>query len=789
MRIHRLRATITAALAAVLAACSADPQALNPDAALDAPASDPGPGLEVTPGDGLLLDAPPAPDVGPDVTAPPDADASASETTLADVPPAELSTRACEHVVTYAPPPGEAVYTVHLAGSFNGWDPQALPLDKGPDDVFRVTLDLTALPPGSHGYKLVVVGPGGAPDWRLDPANKMQRFDDGVANSKLLVPDCRRPALALLERTLDPATGAARVEVAPQRGVDGDLDVGSLRATHNFDPLPAAWDPARGTFLVDLQGLPAGKHTFRFDADSVHGPAEPLLVSFWVEPQLAQPFSWRDAVLYFAFTDRFRDGGVPNEPAGASPCPAADPLGSWRGGDWKGVTAAIEEGYFTDLGVNALWLSAPNDNPEGCMAGIGGFTYTAYHGYFPVQLTATEERYGTLEDLRALVRAAHARGLRVLVDLAANHVHDTAPIWLDHQHDGWFNTPPYVCGWDQPETCWFQSYLPDLDYRNDAVVEHMTEVALWWAREADLDGFRVDAVKHVHPHFLYTLRAKLDAHLEAHADQPFWTVGETFTGMWGGGDGEAEQLIKQYIGDTQLYGQFDFPLYWAVLQAFGRHEIGLDTLGDVLTATTAYYDPGAIMASFLGNHDVARFVSHAAGQIGDVWGNGATEQGWNDPPAQPASDEAYERLRHAFTFLAATPWVPLVYYGDEVGLAGAGDPDNRRELPWAGLSAQQLEVRAHVAKVMKARLASPALRRGDLAMVASGPDHLVLTRSLAGEVAIGAFNRGAQPVTVDVPVPPGAGPWTDAVDGESLNATGATLKVTVPPKRSRLLVP
>lgn len=732
----------------------------TPDEAPDAPA-------EVSDLPNALADTDlPGPDVGPDVAP--------------DVPPAHLPARGCAHTFEYEPS-GSPV-TVHLAGSFNGWSTTSTPLSQDPDGVWRLTLDLSGIPPGTYGYKFVHNSATGA-EWYLDPANKMRRFNDGIVNSKLIVPDCQRPELVLLERTVDPLAGSATIEVAVHTGIGGEIDPASPAATHNFEPLPGAFVPSTGTLQVSLDGLPEGKHTFVFTASGPAGEARPLSVSFWVEDE---PFQWRDAVLYFAFVDRFRDGSPADQPASCIP---ADSPGNWQGGDWAGLLQAIESGYFDELGVNAIWINAPSDNPDGCVPGIGGYTYTAYHGYFPSDPTAPENHFGSLEDLQAVVKAAHARGIRVLIDLVLNHVHDSAEIWADHQGEGWFHLPPYVCGWDQPISCWFQDYLPDLDHSNDEVVEYVTEVAMYWARTIDVDGFRVDAVKHMIPHVLHTLRAKIEAEIDAHASLPMWTVGETFTGGWGGGQGSEEALIKQYVSPDQLHGQFDFPLYWALTETLARGDTGVSNLGGVLLGTTPYHGVTTPMASFLGNHDVSRFISHANGDIGDLWGNGSTEQGWENPPPQPTSEAPYQRLRMAFTFLAAAPWIPLIYYGDEVGLAGAGDPDNRRMLPLdTELGPLQTSVREHVQRVMHARLGSAALRRGTLDEVAWPTEQiLIVRRKLGAQQAAAVLNTGSAPATVTVALPQGT--WRDAVDDSTHQAGPGGLSVEVPALGSRLLVP
>ena len=750
----------------VLAACGADPQATAPgDAGATLPDQPSRPGLDLGSQRFDQAADSPVPDAAP-------IDLGALEITAPSG-----ATRACEHVFQYVPPPGETPASVTVAGTFNDWAPAAEPLASQDDGTWRVALDLLGLASGSHGYKFVVNGT----DWRLDEANPMRRFDDSFVNSKMLVPDCRVPELVLVARTVDGEAGSAHIVVRVDPGVDGQLDPNSPRVTHGGKTLADTWAPATGLLTVDASDLPPGKQTFRFDADGPDGPAMPLLVSMWVEPV---PFDWRDAIVYFPFTDRFRD----EDPAvGPVDCLPADSIANWHGGDWAGITAAIDEGYFDALGVNVLWLNAPMDNPETCVAGNHGKTYSAYHGYFPSDLFATEAHFGSMDDLRALVGTAHGRGIRVIIDLVANHVHEDAADWVEHQADGWFNTDG-ICkeqGWEPAETCWFETYLPDLDHRNDEVVERYSDMAIWWAREADLDGFRVDAVKHIHPHFFGTLRHKLDAQVTAHADSLFWTVGETFTGAWGGGQGYDEQLIKSFIGDDMLHGQFDFPLHWLILGAFATGDVPLWELGDAISESHGYYGASALMAAFVGNHDLPRFVSLAAGDISVTCPGGGSPP-WDCPPSQPSDPLPYARLGWATTLLAALPEIPLVYYGDEIGLAGAGDPDNRRPMPWGELLEVQEDLRMVVQKVLGARAASPALRRGDVTVVHASSKQLVITRSWPGDFAVAAFNLTDQPMELDVSMQATL-TLHDAVDGSSWSPQDGKLALSLPPQSARLL--
>jgi glycosidase len=277
--------------------------------------------------------------------------------------------------------------------------------------------------------------------------------------------------------------------------VFGTLRSGSDLRQLTAEELTVTGQPA-DPFHVDVRvrDLPAGKHTVAITArDPVGHESEPLLLPFWVE---ATPFDWRDAIIYMVMTDRFRNGDPSNDVA-----LAAAPGAGFLGGDLEGLRAALEEGYFDDLGVNALWLSPFNANPAGLYDDAGGsLGVSGYHGYWPVDPLAVDWRIGGGEALTAVVQAAHARGIRVLMDLVVNHVHEEHPYVAAHPE--WFNDGCLCgadgCDWTERRLdCLFRPYMPDVDWRNRAASEQLVADALAWLDTYDLDGFRIDAVKHV----------------------------------------------------------------------------------------------------------------------------------------------------------------------------------------------------------------------------------------------------------------------------------------------------
>lgn len=676
--------------------------------------------------------------------------------------------RSCRTTLTWN---GPAVH-VYAAGDWNGFSATASPLSgPDPDGVFSTTLDLA---PGDYAYKFVVDG-----TYVLDPAQPFTMWEGGVENSRLAVPDCGQPRLDPFDVAVVSSSGTFGVNVAFVAGSSGAPAAAPPSVTLDGMPWNASWDDATRVLAMHDGGLAAGKHQLVVQATDTTGrAADDLVVPFWIDA--GKTFDWHDAVTYFAFTDRFRNG----DPGNDAPEAGVQTPANYQGGDWKGVQDAIDEGYFDDLGVNVLWLSPQVDNPPGGFPGTDGRQYAGYHGYWPAQPRAAEEHFGGMSALKAAVDAAHAHGIRVLLDAVLNHVHQDHPYWQQHMGPPWFHDQ-YVCGYDQPINCWFAAYLPDLDYQDLDVVKTMESDMEWWVRETNADGFRVDAVKHFEHVVERTLRGRLAADYDRGGSH-FYMVGETFVGRWADG---GQATVAPYVNARELDGQFDFPLYWEIVRTIGRHEGSLGDLDAVLEQEQSYYGPQAIMGTFLGNHDVPRFLSHANGDIADLYGTGAQEQGWTSPPGQPMAAAPYQRLRQGFTLLFAMPGMPTIYYGDELGLAGAGDPDNRRFMPWTGWNAEQQATRDLVKLLAATRHAHAELERGTVKQVWLEPDLLVLERTWLGRRAYVAINRGTADRVVNTVVHADDGTsFRDVVGGDAESVSGGHLTFRIPANGSALYV-
>ncbi len=697
--------------------------------------------------------------------------------------------RSCQTVVTFKSDDPNLTQA-NIAGEFNQWR-QDQAMTRTDDGSFQATLNLE---PGDYAYKIYLPG---SDTWLEDRNNPYTKYDGGIRNSRLRVEDCQQPLLRLMHEPETSAEGTVKFTVQFVQGSAGaSPDAQGVRVTRNDAPVSAAFDAATGVVTIDDSGLAKGKYAYRFEVtDSAGRTAERLYVPVWVEESY---FEWEDAVMYFVFTDRFLDGN----PGNNAPVPGVDPRANWQGGDFEGLRQKLESGYFERLGVNALWISSISMNTQGAGGGTDGRTYTGYHSYWPISTGWTDKtpidgvqpvdpHFGTLEEFKALVELAHSKGIRVLVDFVANHVHSDSPLWQSHQFDNpaWFHVPAQVCediGWTLPIECWFADYLPDFEYQNLDVMKRVADHAVWMVKETDIDGFRLDAVKHMINDFTYTLRGRVNEAIDL-SGQRFYMVGETFTGEDG-----AEQL-KQYVGPEQLDGQFDFPLYWQITSVFLRQERDLRALEGMLAWSEGFYGDFAVMRNFLGNHDVCRAVSHANGDFGAMWCNGGKDQGWNNPPGDPGAANPYDRLNLAWSFLMTAPGVPLIYYGDEFGMPGAGDPDNRRMMRFDDLNDHQRQTLTHVEKLAQIRHAHRALRRGQRQTLHMGGDGLTWAylMSTPGDNVVVVLNRSDQPRSVSIDASgafaAGQAP-VEALQGLDFEYADGDLKVDLAPYQSAIFV-
>ena len=457
----------------------------------------------------------------------------------------------------------------------------------------------------------------------------------------------------------------------------------------------------------------------------------------------ATPFLWDNATVYFMLTDRFNNGDTTNDQSLGRAHDGAL-LRNFEGGDFAGITAKIKENYFTDLGTNALWITPPFEQVSGFTNEGTGKTY-AYHGYWIRDWTTTDPNYGTKAELKQLVDEAHAKGIRVIIDVVINHtgpVTDSDSVWPE----AWVRTEP-TCAYKDFEstvTCTLVKNLPDIRTDSDEAVElpdfllkkweeegrleqELQELDAFFARtgyprapryyimkwlvdmvrELGVDGFRVDTAKHTEAGIWKELykeasaafaewkKANPEAKLD---DTEFYMVGEVYNYVISHGQdfNYGDTAVNFYAQDFDALINFAFK-YDATASMDSVHAAYSATLNDGALADYS-------VLNYLSSHD----------------------------DGSPF-DANREKALLAGTLLMLSPGAAQIYYGDEtarllVKEGTVGDANLRTLMNWDELEQNAArngytiqEVLAHWQKLGKFRKGHPSVGAGMHSVIAESP--------------------------------------------------------------------
>lgn len=467
------------------------------------------------------------------------------------------------------------------------------------------------------------------------------------------------------------------------------------------------------------------------------------------KPAGSGKFNWYDGIIYSIMIDRFKDGDKSiNKPVVQD---SVFPPANYNGGDFQGIIDKINDGYFDKLGINTIWISPINDNPNTAYREYPAPNrwYTGYHGYWPISDTKVEEQFGTMKKMKELVNTAHKKGIKILLDFVSHHVHQEHSWWKKHPE--WFGTLDLPDGrknlrlWDEYRlTTWFEPYIPSFDFtKSKAALKAMTENAIWWLEQTGADGFRHDAVKHVPNEFWRVLTAKIKKHFTGKRDIEVYQIGETF------GD---YAMISSYVNNGQLSAQFNFNLFDVAIVAFIDKNASLELIATEMEKTAEVYGPLHVMGNIMDSHDKIRYMAYADGDLAINDGE-ASEIGWNNPPKVDKLT-SFDKLKLYYAYMLTIPGLPVIYYGSEFGMTGASDPDNRRMMYFGDkLTRHEQKTLDEVSKLINLRKKHSALRYGDVLTVLASHNQLGYIRSDANERILVLLNKSEKEevVTVDIP--------------------------------------
>jgi glycosidase len=632
---------------------------------------------------------------------------------------------------------GAAPKKVQLAGDFNGWTPNntALTFD---GNVFSCKLTLS---PGKYAYQLVVDD-----KWMLDPINP-NKVDNNMGGVNSLI-----------------SVGNITSEKSPKLSTKwGNGNLIRIAANNKPEKFFVLWDNYdltkqftnfdSGILEIRIPDAAASssKSCIRVYSYNKEGASNDIMIPLKNGNVVKQTADLKRSdkaamIIYFMMVDRFKDGNPKNN------FPIKDTAvlskANYMGGDIAGIDENIQNNYFTKLGVNTIWMSPIVQNPYEAYVEYPAphRKYSGYHGYWPISSTKVDFRFGDEKLLKSTIAHAHHKNMNILLDYVSNHIHEKHPVYIKHKN---WTTPidlpdgrKNIRLWDEERlTTWFDTFLPDLDYTNPEVIQAMSDSAMYWLEKYGIDGFRHDATKHVSEDFWRALTMKIKLYAQKNNVPVPYQIGETFG---------SRELIGSYVSSGQQNAQFDFNLYFDARSVFVNDHEPFTKLSESLNESFNYYGWHSLMGNISGNHDIARFISYAGEDL--KFSDDDKELGWKRNIIVK-NKVGYKKLAQLMAYIATIPGVPVIYYGDEIGMPGAGDPDNRRMMKFGNLpadEANQLEITKQLFNLRKNNM---ALIYGDYDLLKVGDKIMAYARYYFDSAALVFFNKDNKSVKFKVNLP------------------------------------
>ena len=478
-------------------------------------------------------------------------------------------------------------------------------------------------------------------------------------------------------------------------------------------------------------------------------------------------FVWQGANIYFLLTDRFNNGDKTND-INFDRTKETGKLRGFKGGDLKGITQKIKEGYFTDLGINAIWMTPIVEQIHGSTDEGTGNTY-GFHGYWTKDWTVIDPNYGTKEDLKELVEVAHSNGIRILLDAVINHtgpVTEKDPVWPKE----WVRTNPQ-CTYDNYKntvTCTLVKNLPDIKTESNNNVELPPQLVSKWKAEGryeqevkelddffkrtgypraprfyiikwltdyitefGIDGYRVDTVKHTEESVWQEFKKECDfAFNQYKKNNPekvldandFYLVGEVYN--YAISHGKAFDFGNKKVNyfDKAFNSLINFEIKWNAKQ---------------METKDIFHKYDSLLNSNLKGYGILNYMtSHDDGQ--------------------PFDKERKMPFKTA-NLLLLTPGTSQVYYGDETARSlvidgTVGDATLRSFMNWDDLKNNDFtkEVHKHWQKLGQFRANHMAIGAGKHQLISQETNELVFSRTYKDDKVIVGLNFNNEEITIDV---------------------------------------
>lgn len=505
---------------------------------------------------------------------------------------------------------------------------------------------------------------------------------------------------------------------------------GIIFRTRSFSPSPAQFAPFIFSFIFSLYPAPS-----------------------WAASD------WSDEILYFVLIDRFADGDTTNNRRVERSNP-----GGYHGGDLKGLAQHLDE--LADLGITALWINPVQKQISQSFYasgpakfGIPEFRHWGFHGYWIDDFTAIEPQFGGFDDLKHLVDEAHKRNIKVLLDVVYNHAGYGSSYESRRTPDGqrWLRAGEGNCEVD-PVTCSVAG-LPDFRTELPEVRDYLLNANIGLAKQAGVDGFRLDTFKHVETDFWLEHRRRTQAEFGGN----FFLLAE----YWGG----TATSLDPFFAQDEIDAGLDFS-FKGSCEAFVNGRGRAVAYGAYL-GSRHKVRKGYLLAQYLSSHD--------------------------EPMALYNLNGDKDKFRICAAIQMTSAGVPVIYYGEEVARAGSEWPLNRTNMPWGDRDirpgngdARDESMRKYYKTLLHIRRNHPALRRGDYTLL-SGPQQPVLAfirhDAASGDSVMVLANREERELTANFILPDtwSGKPVLDEQDKKAVAVSAGRVELAMAPKSVRIL--
>lgn len=447
------------------------------------------------------------------------------------------------------------------------------------------------------------------------------------------------------------------------------------------------------------------------------------------------PPAWvKDAVFYQIFPERFANGDPSLNPENVEPWGGTPRPDNFFGGDLQGVIDHLD--HLTELGITGIYFTPV-------------FTATTNHKYDTEDYMQVDPHFGDVATLKRLVDACHERGIRVLLDAVFNHSGRTFAPFVDvlekgedSEYKNWFHIREYplqvVNNIPTYDAFAFEPLMPKLNTEHPEVKEYLLKVAEYWIKEVGIDGWRLDVANEVDHEFWRDFRKVVKR-----ANPEAYILGE----IW--------HESAPWLEGDKFDAVMNYPFTDAVLDFFINGTLDAEGFAGSIGRQLSRYPLQASEVAFnlLDSHDTPRLLTLAGGDK--------------------------HKMKLAALFQFTFMGTPCIYYGDEIGMDGAGDPDCRKCMEWDP-ERQDRDLFAFYRKLIDIRSSHPALRTGRFTFLEAGPQgsKLAYERSLGDDLIIVLINteETAQTFRLDVP----ERDWVNLWSGEALRAERGKLSFKLP---------